>query len=48
MTITTPRIVAVAILAGVLGLAASVWFDGNPFWRTLQAWPARSMAPNRR
>ena len=34
MTITTPRIVAVAILAGVLGLAASVWFDGNPFWRT--------------
>lgn len=34
MTITAPRIVAVAILAGVLGLAASVWFDGNPFWRT--------------
>jgi len=34
MTITTPRIVAVAILAGGLGLAASVWFNGNPFWRT--------------
>lgn len=34
MTITTPRIVAVAILAGGLGLAASAWFNGNPFWRT--------------
>ena len=34
MKITTPRIVAVAILAGGLGLAASVWFNGNPFWRT--------------
>jgi thiol-disulfide isomerase/thioredoxin len=34
MKVTTPRIIAVAILAGVLGLAASLWFDGNPMWRT--------------
>lgn len=34
MRVTTPRIIAVAILAGGLGLAASLWFNGNPLWRT--------------
>ena len=34
MRVTTPRILAVALLAGGLGLAASLWFDGNPMWRT--------------
>ncbi|WP_313927825.1 TlpA disulfide reductase family protein [Pseudoxanthomonas sp.] len=34
MKVTTPRIIAVAVLAGGLGLAASLWFNGNPLWRT--------------
>ena len=34
MKATTPRILLVAALAGGLGLLASVWFNGNPLWRT--------------
>lgn len=34
MKVTAPRIVLVAALAGGLGLLASLWFDGNPLWRT--------------
>jgi thiol-disulfide isomerase/thioredoxin len=34
MKVTTPRILAVALVAGGLGLLASLWFNGNPLWRT--------------
>ena len=34
MKVTTPRILAVALFAGGLGLVASLWFNGNPLWRT--------------
>lgn len=34
MKVTTPRILAVAVVAGGLGLLASLWLDGNPLWRT--------------
>ena len=34
MKVTPSRVIVVAVLAGGLGLAASLWFDGNPIWRT--------------
>lgn len=34
MKATTSRVLLVAIAAGGLGLLASLWFDGNPLWRT--------------
>lgn len=34
MKATTPRVLLVAVAAGGLGLLASLWFNGNPFWRT--------------
>ncbi len=34
MKATLPRVLLVAVLAGGLGLLASLWFDGNPLWRT--------------
>jgi len=34
MKATTPRIVAVAVAAGVLGVAASLWYGGSPLQRT--------------
>lgn len=46
MRITTPRIIAVAILAGSLGLAASLWFNGNPMWRTAPGERALHAATN--
>ena len=34
MKATTSRVLLVAVAAGGLGLLASLWFNGNPFWRT--------------
>ncbi len=34
MKLTTPRVLLVATVAGGLGLLASLWFSGNPLWRT--------------
>lgn len=34
MKATTSRVLLVAAAAGGLGLLASLWFNGNPFWRT--------------
>ena len=34
MKVTTPRILLVAVAAAGLGLLASLWFNGNPLWRT--------------
>ena len=34
MKVTTPRILAVAVVAGGLGLLASLLLAGNPLWRT--------------
>lgn len=34
MNVTTPRILLVAVVAGILGVLASLWFGGSPLLRT--------------
>ena len=48
MKATTSRVLLVAVAAGGLGLLASLWFNGNPFWRPQvgeRALPAATHAP---